>query len=163
MLSKRFLSLILLATCVTEAWAQVPRSKHVVIVTLENHSYEQVVGNSQMPYFNSLIAKYAIADRYYATTHNSLSALMWLVAGQTVTTNDNTLLFFNVDNIVRQMQKDGRTWKSYQSNLPSVGYLGFNTGLYVKRHNPLAYFTDVESSLRNKIVPRIPYLQNDIA
>jgi acid phosphatase len=163
MMSKRFLSLILLATFVSGAWAQVPRSKHVVVVTLENHSYEQVVGNSQMPYFNSLIAKYAIADRYYATMHNSLSALMWLVAGQTVTTNDNTLLFFNVDNIVRQMQKDGRTWKSYQSNLPSVGYLGFNTGLYVKRHNPLAYFTDVESSLRNNIVPSIPYLQNDIA
>lgn len=160
---KRFLTLFLCAAAVTGAWGQVPRSKHVVVVTLENHSYEQVVGNSQMPYFNSLIKQYSIADQYYATMHNSLSALMWLTAGQTVTTNDNTLEFFNVDNIVRHMQQSGRTWKSYQSQLPYVGYLGYNVGNYVKRHNPLAYFTDVESSLKYNFVPTIPYFQQDIA
>jgi hypothetical protein len=163
MLFKRFLNLILFAAFVTGAWAQVPRSKHVVVVTLENHSYEQAVGSSQMPYFNSLISKYAIADQYYATMHNSLSTLMWLTAGQTVTTNDNTMEFFDVDNIVRHMQKDGRSWKVYASGLPSVGYLGYNVNEYVKRHNPIAYFTDVESSLKNNVVPSVPYFQNDIA
>jgi phosphatidylinositol-3-phosphatase len=176
---KRFLTLTLFAAFTTGVWAQVtspqttstatggvpgiPRSKHVVVVTLENHSYEQVVGSSQMPYFNQLISQYAIADQYYATMHNSLSALMRLTAGQTVTTNDNTMQFFNVDNIVRHMQASGRTWKSYQSELPYVGYLGYNVGEYVKRHNPLAYFTDVESSLKNNIVPADPNFQNDIA
>lgn len=160
---KRFLTLLLLAAFVTGAWAQVPRSKHVVVVTLENHSYEQAVGSSQMPYFNSLIPKYAIADQYYATMHNSLSTLMWLTAGQTVTTNDNTIKFFNVDNIVRHMQQDGRTWKVYASGLPYAGYLGYNVKEYVKRHNPIAYFTDVESSLKYNIVPTVPGFQQDIA
>ncbi len=163
MLLKRFLTLILFTAAVTGTWAQVPRSKHVVVVTLENHSYEQVVGSSQMPYFNKLLSEYAVADQYYATMHNSLSALMWITAGQTVTTHDNTMQFFNVDNIVRHMQRDGRTWKVYASHLPSIGYLGFNTGEYVKRHNPIAYFTDVESSLRDNILPSTPYFQRDVA
>jgi acid phosphatase len=133
------------------------------MVTLENHSYEQVVGNADMPYFNKLISRYGLATQYYATMHNSLSALMWLTAGQTVTLNDATVKFFDVHNLVRSMQSSGRSWRSYQSKLPYAGYLGGNTGLYVKRHNPLAYFTDVESSLRYNIVPSVPYLQNDIA
>jgi hypothetical protein len=36
---------------VSEA-ATVPRSKHVWIITEENHSYESVIGNSNMPYYN---------------------------------------------------------------------------------------------------------------
>ncbi len=162
MLCKRFLTLFL-CIAATGAWAQVPRSKHVVVVTLENHSYEQVIGSSQMPYFNQLASRYAIADQYYATMHNSLSALMWIVAGQTVTTHDNTMQYFNVDNIVRHMQSDGRSWKVYASHLPYSGYLGYNTGEYVKRHNPIAYFTDVESSLKYNIVPSTPNFQRDIA
>ncbi len=174
MLCKRFLTLILFAATVTGAWAQVenttpavgpavPRSKHVVVVTLENHSYEQVIGSSQMPYFNKLATEYGVADQYYATMHNSLSALMWITAGQTVTTHDNTTQFFNVDNIVRHMQRDGRSWKVYASHLPYTGYLGYNVGEYVKRHNPIAYFTDVESSLKYNIVPSTPNFQHDIA
>ena len=30
----------------------VPRSKHVWIITEENHSYEKVIGNTSMPYYN---------------------------------------------------------------------------------------------------------------
>ena len=160
---KRFLTLILFTATVTGAWAQVPRSKHVVVVTLENHSYEQVVGSSQMPYFNKLLSEYSVTDQYYATMHNSISALMWITAGETVTTHDNTKQFFNVDNIVRHMQRDGRSWKVYASHLPYTGYLGYNVGEYVKRHNPIAYFTDVESSLKYNIVPSDPYFQRDVA
>jgi acid phosphatase len=135
----------------------------VVVLTLENHSYEQVVGNAQMPYFNQLLSEYAVSDQNYATMHNSLSALMWLTAGQTVTLDDNTMDVFNVDNIVRHMQQSGRSWKVYASQLPSVGYLGFNVGEYVKRHNPIAYFSDTQGTLKNNIVPTTPYWQQDIA
>ena len=40
------------------ACAQVPQSKHVWIITEENHSYESIIGNSSMPYYNSLAKKY---------------------------------------------------------------------------------------------------------
>ena len=59
----------------------VPRSSHVWIVTEENHSYESIVGNSSMPYYNQLIQKYGLATQFYANQHSSLPALMWFVAG----------------------------------------------------------------------------------
>jgi hypothetical protein len=59
------------------------------------------------------------------------------------------------DNIVRQLNLSGKTWKSYAESLPSVGYTGPDQYPYVKRHNPFAYFSDVLGSQAqaNKIVP----------
>ena len=94
---RTFISLLFICGLASGSWAQVPRSNHVVMVTLENHSYEQVVGNASMPYFNQLISRSMVSrPQYYATMHNSLSTLMWLTAGQTVTLNDATMKFFDV-------------------------------------------------------------------
>ena len=78
------LALVILGSAL---WAEAAQSRHVWVVTEENHSYESVIGNSNMPYFNSLAAKYGLATHYYSEQHNSLSALMWLVAGQPITSN----------------------------------------------------------------------------
>ena len=132
--------------------AQVPHSSHVWVISEENRSYE-VVQNT-MPYLMSVAGKYGLATQYYATTHNSISALMHQTAGQTVTTNDGTTATFNVDNIARQLILGGLTFRSYQESLPSAGFLGISSYPYVKRHNPLAYFTDVaDSSMKFQIVP----------
>lgn len=145
--------------------AQVPRSKHVIVVNLENHSYESVIGNPAMPYLNSLASKYALATQYYATTHTSLTALMWLTAGAPVTYNDQSTATFNVDNIVRHIMPSGQTWKSYAEAMPYAGYLGLYSGPYYKRHNPLAYFSDVANSSgeRLNLVPMVPNLKTDLA
>ena len=141
--------------------AQVPRSRHVWIVGEENHSFEDAAGS--MPYLMSLGEQYGIATQYYADMHNSISALMHLTAGQTVTTDDSTPKTFDVDNIVRQLLRKGLSFRSYQEQLPQAGFLGLWSGPYVKRHNPLAYFTDVaNSNLRNDIVP-IQQLASDLA
>src|SRR5213594_4295546 len=100
------------------AWARVPQSRHVWIVTEENHSYESVIGNSNMPYFNSLARKYGLATQYYSEQHNSISALMWLVAGQAITGNNATTACFNSDNVARHLISKGLTWRSYQEDLP---------------------------------------------
>jgi len=121
----------------------VPRSKHVWIITEENHSYEKVIGNSSMQYYNSLASKYALATQYYSDRHSSLPALMRFVAGQDVTTNNSTTSCFNVDNIVRHLLLNGLTWKSYQEDLPYAGFTGTSWNNYVRRHNPLIDFTDV--------------------
>jgi len=121
----------------------VPRSNHVWIITEENRSYESVIGSKYMPYYNSLASKYALASQYYANRHSSLPALMWLVAGQDVTTNNNTTTCFNVDNIVRHLLFHGMTWKSYQEDMPWPGFTGLSWANYVRRHNPLIDFTDV--------------------
>jgi acid phosphatase len=139
------------------AYAQVPQSKHVWLITEENHSYESVVGNSSMPYFNSLAKKYALATQYYSNRHSSLSALMWLVAGQQVTLNNNTTSCYNVNNVVRQLLAQKLTWKSYQVDLPYAGFQGLSSGNYLRRHNPLIDFTDSGTSTQK--LDSVPFTQ----
>ena len=147
----------------TAAVAAVPASNHVYVLMEENHSYESVIGNAAMPYFNSLAQQYGLATQYYANSHYSIPNYMWLTAGAYVTMNDNTKATFNVDNIVAHLQVAGKSWKEYAETLPYAGYTGFNVGNYVKRHNPFPYFTDVaDSSERNNIVP-FTELATDIA
>lgn len=138
----------------TSLFAAVPRATPVVVVMLENHSYSSVIGNASMPYLNSLASTYGLATQSYANAHPSIGNYFMLTTGQIVTTNDNFTGTITNDNIVRHFLTKGITWKSYAEGLPSIGYTGGNTGTYVKRHNPFAYFSDVaNSSLKNNIVP----------
>jgi len=132
----------------------VPASSHVFVVVEENHSYSQVIGNSAMPYLNGLASKYGLATQYYANTHPSIGNYFMLTAGQIITTNDSLCSTLTQDNIVRHLLTAGRTWKSYAESLPYAGYTGCGSGYYVKRHNPLAYFSDVaNSSEKYNLVP----------
>ena len=123
-----------------------PQFGHVVLVVEENHSYSEVIGNSAMPYLNSLAAQYGLATQYYADTHPSIGNYFMLTTGQIVTNQDTFTGTVSVDNIVRELLASGKTWKSYAESIPSHGYLGGDQYPYVKRHNPCSYFTDVVSS-----------------
>lgn len=141
------LSLTLTLLSAATAFAQsVPRSQHVWMITEENHSYEEVIGNSQMPYYNQLAQQGGLATQFYADQHSSLPALMWLAAGAAVEpNNDTTSCRHGQDNVVRELLKQGYTWRSYQENLPWAGFQGLYSAdnLYYRRHNPLIDFTDV--------------------
>jgi acid phosphatase len=123
---------------------------HVVIVMEENANYSSVVGSSSgMPYLSSLIASYGLATQYYANTHPSIGNYEMLVTGQVLTNDDSeTPASFpiSVDNIVRELSANDKTWRAYAEDLPSVGYIGGDTGNYAVRHVPLAYLTDVQDS-----------------
>ncbi len=125
----------------------VPHSSHVWMITEENHSFEDVVGNTQMPYYNQLIQQYGLATQFYADQHSSLPALMWYVAGAAVElNNDTTSCNHSNDNIVRELLKQGYNWRSYQTDLPYAGFQGLYGGsdnVYYRRHNPLIDFSDV--------------------
>jgi len=56
-------------TITVSGTSTIPVSGHVFVVMEENHSYSQVIGNSAMPYLNSLASKYGLATQYYANTH----------------------------------------------------------------------------------------------
>ena len=124
----------------------IPRSSHVWIITEENHSYEYVVGSSQMPYYNQLIAQYGLATQFYSDQHSSLPALMWFVAGAPIETNNDTVSCkHDEDNILRELLRSGYRWRSYQENMPYAGFQGLYGGkhhTYYRRHNPLIDFSD---------------------
>ena len=54
---------------------RIPVVAHVFLLVEENHAYENVIGNTAMPYTNSLATRYAVATRYYANLHNSLQTI----------------------------------------------------------------------------------------
>jgi len=117
----------------------VPQFEHVVLVVEENSSYAQVIGNTAMPYLNSLATQYGLATQYFANTHPSLGNYFMLTTGQIVTNDNSFMGTVDVDNIVRELIASGKTWKSYAESRNDLQ-------LYVKRHDPLSYFSDVTSS-----------------
>jgi acid phosphatase len=153
---KRIIPLALVLFVAICATAQVPAANHVFVIVEENQSYSSVIGNSSLPYFNSLAQKYGLAMNFYGNTHPSIGNYFMMTTGQIYTNDDNYLgpLPSSVDNVVRRAMTAGKTWKSYAEGLPYAGYLGGNTGGagdYYKRHNPFSYFSDVANSSVEKM------------
>jgi phosphatidylinositol-3-phosphatase len=126
--------------------APVPQFAHVFLLVEENHGYSDVIGNAQMPYLNGLASKYGLATQYYANTHPSIGNYFMLTTGQIVTNDDSYTGVVNADNVVRELVKAGKTWRSYTEGLPGVGYTGDGPYPYGRAHNPFSYLSDVVSS-----------------
>src|SRR3984893_11707956 len=142
----------------------VPQFGHLVVVVEENHSYSEVIGNSAMPYLNSLASQYGVATQYFANTHPSIGNYFMLTTGQLVTNDDTFAGTVSVDNIVRELITAGKTWKSYAESIPSTGYTGGDSYPYAKRHNPFAYFTDVvNSSIQVNNLVSLSQFNSDLA
>jgi phosphatidylinositol-3-phosphatase len=130
----------------------------------ENHSYSNVIGNSDMPYLDGLATTFAYAQGCYANTHPSIGNYFMLTTGQIITNDDSFSGEVSADNIVRHLIGAGKTWKEYSEGLPSVGYTGGDTGSYTEHHNPLSYFSDVrENSIQAQNLVPFPQLETDLA
>lgn len=143
---KRFSAIAFLLLYSLGAVAQVPNSKHVYVVALENKSYEHIVGSSNMPYLNGLFKKGSLATQFYANQHNSITQYFLLTSGVVPTTNNSTTSTYDVDNLARRMMSLGLTYKVYAQSLPYTGYAGVSSGAYLKRHTALPYYADMGNS-----------------
>jgi hypothetical protein len=73
----------------TAAFAQesrpkgIPHLDHVFVIMMENHGYQQVVGNPNDPYLNNLIStkQVNLATNYFAVGHPSLTNYLEIVGG----------------------------------------------------------------------------------
>lgn len=146
----------------------VPQFKHVLVVLEENHSFNDVIGNSQMPYLNGLATENALATQYYADAHPSLPNYFMLTVGEgtsiTGTAGDAFSGVVSDDNVVRALTAAGKSWKCYAESIPSAGYLGPDSGPYLRHHVPFTYFSDVQASATQaaNIVP-FPQFAIDMA
>lgn len=131
-----------------------PAAGNVFVVVEENHSYSEVIGSSSMPYLNRLANRYGLATQYYADIHPSIGNYLMLTTGQIETIDDSFNGVISDDNIVRELVKRGKSWRSYSESLPSVGYTGPDVYPYFRHHNPFAFFSDVVgTSQANNLVP----------
>ena len=133
----------LILGCAAVASAGTPQSKHVVLVVEENHSYDSVITEGGMPYLKSLAEKYTILVNYYANHHPSIGNYLMLTSGKIETILNTSTDIFSDDNIARELNIAGKTWKVYAEDLPQAGYLGGDTAEYLRHHNPFVYYSDV--------------------
>ena len=142
----------------------VPAFKHVFIVVFENEAYDEIIGSREMPYLNSLAQRNALATNYFANSHPSIGNYFMMTAGQLITRDDSYSSTVREDNVVRRLVADGKSWKSYAEDLPAVGYTGEDRRPYVRRHNPLAFFSDVvEDPVQRKHLVPLSQLADDLA
>lgn len=135
-----------------------PSTTHVILVMEENHSFSVVYPNG-MPWLSVLGDANGIATNYFSDESGSMLDYLWLSSGS------GELNFgcggwgcaktITDDNIFRELNKRGLSWKVYADSLPYAGYMGVESGNYVKRHNPAPWYSDVANhpSEQEKMVP----------
>jgi phosphatidylinositol-3-phosphatase len=131
-----------------------PVSTRVFLLVEENHSFSDVIGNSAMPYLNGLATQYALGTQYYADAHPSIPNYFMLTTGRFESLNNDFSGTVSDDNVVRELVKASKTWRSYAESLPKTGYTGGDVYPYFKHHDPFVYFSDVVGTAQaNNVVP----------
>jgi hypothetical protein len=143
----------------------VPNFGHIAIIMFENKEFGSVIGNPQMPNFNRLAVEYTLLTQYYAIQHPSLPNYIALTGGDTfgIDTNCNEC-FIDAPSLPDLIEASGRTWKTYQEDMPEPCFMG-STLLYAQKHNPFVYFDPIRLNperCARTVVP-LTALQTDIA
>ncbi len=131
------------------AAGSVPTPDHVVVVVMENHAYNQIIGSSSAPYINSLKDGGAVLTDSYAITHPSQPNYFTLFSGDTQGITDDgcyTPGFSSAPNLASELADAGKTWASYNESLPSQGSTTCSDGDYAQKHNPWFGFSNVPTS-----------------
>jgi len=151
---KAQLSLLLLCLCLTVK-AQLPVPDHIVMVILENWSYNKIISNGgcNCPYINSLatdpygalftnshafhqIASIPAIDTFVNSQPNyfhifSGSDQGWLY------NSTPTPLPFTTPNLGASLIQNSKSFTAYSEDLPFEGYSGSAFLPYARKHNPM--------------------------
>ncbi|KAH9960010.1 phosphoesterase family-domain-containing protein [Russula dissimulans] len=129
----------------------------VMIIWLENTDYASA---STTNTFLQLAEQGILLDQYYAVTHPSEPNYVAAVSGDFYGMADDNLYNIpsNISTVVDLLEDKSITWASYQENLPTDGFEGFNFTsknyvntsspdytFYVRKHNGLIVHDSVAS------------------
>jgi phosphatidylinositol-3-phosphatase len=136
------------SSAASQSTTPVPRPDHIVVVVLENTSYEQIVGKPEAPFLNSLEGAGALFTQSYAITHPSEPNYLALFSGSTQgLTDDSCPHTFATGNLGSSLLAAGHTFTGYSEDLPSAGYTGCATARYARKHNPWVDFSNLPASV----------------
>jgi phosphatidylinositol-3-phosphatase len=137
----------------------VPPFDHIFIVIMENHGYDEIIGNPDAPFINQLAGRYGVATNYAAVAHPSLPNYLALTGGDTFgVTTDCTDCFQQDPNLVTdRIAPSGRTWRAYMQSLPAPGYLG-DAYPYMQKHDPFVYYDDLRTD-QAQLANVVPFSQ----
>jgi phosphatidylinositol-3-phosphatase len=138
--------------------------KHVIFIVLENKSYGAILGSSQAPYFNTLAKDCGVATNYHNITHPSLPNYIAMTSGLPLSSLQefvpDCVVSSSCDTPAQSIFSQGETWKAYEESMPSNCYPS-NSGLYVARHNPAAYYTSLSDCSSDDV--SYSHLASDLA
>src|SRR5437764_423630 len=129
----------------------VPRPDHVVLVMMENHNYNEIIGASAAPYINNTLAPQgAVMTNSFGVQHPSQPNYLGIFSGsnQGVTTDafPPPGAPFTTPNLGGEILKAGFTLGGFFEDMPSVGYAGDGPNNYVGKHNPMVDLADVPAA-----------------
>ncbi|MGA8260031.1 MAG: alkaline phosphatase family protein [Arenicellales bacterium] len=132
--------------------AGVPKPDHVVVVIEENTAFSDIVGNKAAPYINRLAVQGALMEESYALTHPSLPNYLALFSGSTQGVRDDGCRYkFQGQNLAEALEKAGFSFAIFSEDLPKAGSRTCGHGGYRKKHNPVAYFTDLSAEVNRPL------------
>jgi len=131
-----------------------PTYSHVIVIMMENHSYNTIIGSSQAPYINSVATECGLATNYHNISHPSLPNYMAATSGVGYT----ALKKFDSDcnpvpgcvNKAPGIFGQGETWRAYEESMPSNCDKS-NSGEYAVRHDPPPYYTTLSGCATNDV------------
>ena len=141
---------------------------HIIIVMEENKNYDQVIGNSDAPYINTLKKYGANLTQMFAEEHASEGNYFWIFSGsnQNVGFNDvipnadnNGRYPFNLDNLAEQLIKKGYSFKGYSESLPAIGDTVSYSGHYARKHVPWISFSNIPNGSTKKTSVNLQFIQ----
>lgn len=138
---------------------------HIVIVIMENHSYEQIIGSADCPYINlTLAANGALLTDSHAVEHPSQPNYLDLFSGSNQGVTDDALpanIPFSAPNLGAKLIEQGRRFAIYSESLPVVGFTGASftddpaKPEYVRKHNPAVNWQATDAPTNNHLSPAV--------
>lgn len=149
---------------------RVPAYQHIFYVMMENHTYDEIIGNPAAPHINDLANEYGLATNYWGVSHPSEPNYVASVGGSYYGIQDDAFWqsaghTLDAPNLGSQLEQAGLSWKTYQQSIPSDDtakqsdfFSPDGSRLYATKHNPflnfLGYYPPSQWTAElNKMVP----------
>jgi phospholipase C len=138
----------------------VPEFAHIVTIVFENKEFGTVVGNGRMPYFNQLATSHTLLTQHFAVAHPSLPNYLALISGDTFGLDFNCVeCLYDAVTLPDLIEESGRSWKTYQEDMPAACYEGSDYGPYAMKHNPFMYFESIRLDAERCARSVVPFTQ----
>ncbi|HUZ83767.1 MAG TPA: alkaline phosphatase family protein [Gaiellales bacterium] len=120
------------------------RFDHVIVIVLENHSYNQLVGAGtarSTPYLNQLAGRCGLATDYHSITHPSLPNYLAITGGSTFGFTTDCRCQVRAPSIFSQVAAGGGSWAVYAESMPRPCQSTDSLGVYyAAHHNPPIFY-----------------------
>ena len=126
--------------------------RHVVVVFMENKSFDQIIGSRAAPYINSLAARCGLATQYHGVSYPSEPNYLAATGGSTFGVTNDNLPSANATNAPSIFSQTGASWASLSESMPR-NCDAVNAYPYLVKHNPAPFYRNLGTACARQNVP----------